>query len=982
MDSFENTLRKVLLSLLSPDNNTRNEGERYVKASEGQPGFTLAILNLVKSLSASQDAEDVAVRQSAAVLFKNTIKKRWQVDEDEKENTIPDGDRETLKMHLIDLMCVTPPDVQKQLAEAVTIISKYDFPAKWDGLLGQLVNKIQSKELHIIKGVMLTANSIMKRFRYVFKTDILYEELSYCLKHFQSPLLMTYQFFGELVASHPTDKLILISLFETLRLMSRIFFSLNWQDIPEFFEDHLNDWMTEFAKYLTYTNPILVDTTEETEPGVIEQLQAAIVENLVLYVTKYEEEFAAHLPQFTQIIWELLLKVGTQPKYDNLATSAIKFLTSVSSKQMNIQLFNDTILQQIIEHIVVPNLSSTENDEELFESNPTDYIQKDMEGSDQDTRRRAACELVRSLLKFFAPITSQYCVRYIDVLLTEYNKTRSWKPKDTALNLVLAVAVMNSNTGQGAGELNPNVNILEIFGSHVLPEVYDQNVNKDPIVKADAIKLVCIFRSHLDASFMMTCLPHLVRYLTSDYVVVQTYAAICIERFLSVKDKDPHTNRMIFRFTADSLSPLLNGLFTGLFQVMNNPELPENDYVMKCIMRVLIIMDTAVAPVLELILQQLTTALQRVCKNPANPHFNHYLFECLALLVRSSCSTASNMDPVTASARMETLLFPPFQLVLSQDIVEFVPYVFQVLAQLLYFRPKLAHSGLSEAYLSLFPPLLSPVLWERKGNIPALIELMKAYISRGSAEIVSGNHLTAVLGIFQKMLASKLNQTYAFHLLETLISYTPQVAIEPYLRTILELLLRRLMENKTPNFMRQTTQMMLLMSAMYGGSNLYQLIESIQSSMTNMLITQVWTQVAENSAHIDAHIMKQMVVGATKLLCETAIAQDPQLWGVLLRLTVSLLDGGKEKADSGLEDMLEEENREFDSTYSRLAYAQVPDAEPTEEMKQAPQYFATSLAALCKTHPGAYTSVIHSVLDDQGKKVLQNVISQTGVVLG
>ena len=33
-------------------------------------------------------------------------------------------------------------------------------------------------------------------------------------------------------------------------------------------------------------------------------------------------------------------------------------------------------------YTVIPNLQATEADEELFEDNPTDYIRKDMEGSD------------------------------------------------------------------------------------------------------------------------------------------------------------------------------------------------------------------------------------------------------------------------------------------------------------------------------------------------------------------------------------------------------------------------------------------------------------------------------------------------------------------------------------------------------------------------------------------------------------------------
>jgi exportin-2 (importin alpha re-exporter) len=418
------------------------------------------------------------------------------------------------------------------------------------------------------------------------------------------------------------------------------------------------------------------------------------------------------------------------------------------------------VLKDIVEHIVVRNLTATEADEELFEDNPTDYIRKDMEGSDQDTRRRSASELVRSLLKFFSAQVSQLCVSYITVMLEHYAKSKDWRAKDAALHLVLAVAVKSSSSVAGAGELNPHVNLLSIFDTHVLPEVQDANINARPIVKADAIKLICVFRSHLQTPFLLSILPHIIRHLHSEHVVIQTYAAMCIERFLTVKDRDPVTGVTTHRITKETLAPFYQSLFSGLFAVLENKDLPENDYVMKCIMRTLVVIGSDIGPVTELVLGHLTTALERVCKNPINPHYNHYLFESVALLVRSCCSPAANPAltqeaALAAATRFEALLFPPFQAVLTQDVVEFVPYVFQILGQLLCSRP--ANGGYSDAYRALFPPLLSPVLWERRGNVPALTDLFVAYISRGMQEIAGAGHITGVLGVFQKLLASKVS---------------------------------------------------------------------------------------------------------------------------------------------------------------------------------------------------------------------------------
>jgi exportin-2 (importin alpha re-exporter) len=95
-----------------------------------------------------------------------------------------------------------------------------------------------------------------------------------------------------------------------------------------------------------------------------------------------------------------------------------------------------------------------------------------MEGSDSDTRRRSAMELVRSLLQHFNEKATQLCLTYITSMLEEYRNTMNWKAKDAALHLIFAVSVKSSSAIIGAGELNSLVNIQDIFNSHILPEVY------------------------------------------------------------------------------------------------------------------------------------------------------------------------------------------------------------------------------------------------------------------------------------------------------------------------------------------------------------------------------------------------------------------------------------------------------------------------------------------------------------------------------
>jgi exportin-2 (importin alpha re-exporter) len=937
-------LREIILQSCAAHNETRRQAEALLAAQESQPGFSMMLLTLIDRLTVPSSPEDVTIRQTASVMFKNLVKRKWVPQDD--ETPLSTNDQGTIKSVVIQMMTTCAPDVQRQLSEAVSIIAKHDFPRQWNNLLPELVGKLSVDNLVVLKGVLLTINSILKRFRYVEKSDDLYEILVYCLTALQEPMTQKFEQLSAAVDSCPDNKEQLTHLLECLRLIARIFYSLNWQDIPEYFEDNLDRWAAVFVKFLSYNNPCVIDEDEEDEPGPIDNFQAAILDNLNIYAAKYEDVFQRYLGTFTQLVWKRLIEIGPSPKFDIAATGAIKFLNAVCSKDINRGLFTDAVLKDIVEHIVIKNLTVTEADEELFTDNPADYIRKDMEGSDQDTRRRCAMDLVRSLLKFFPHQISQLSIQYIGSLLEVYRTTRDWKAKDAALHLILAVSVKTGTIATGASELNPEINILELFQTQILPELQDSSVgNVAPIIKTDVLKLICVFRSQFDANFLMQLFAPVLQFLSSRDVVIQTYAAITIEKFLSVKDKQANGTQTS-RISKDALAPHFQTLFSGLFAALVNPAMGENEYVMKCIMRTLSIAGSDVTPVTQLIVSHLTSALERACKNPVNPHYNHYLFESIALLVRASCGTG--VGEITEAnlaccAQFEALLFPPMQAVLAQDITEFVPYVFQILAQLLNARRP--NSGLSDAYRALYMPLLSPTVWERKGNIPALVDLFKAYISKGMSEIIGNNTLTGVLGIFQKLLAAKSTEAHSFSLLNAIFIYCPQATLVQYSSTVFDLTLRRLTKaveyDRVVPYCKYFIHSQCLFATIFGAPALYQILEGLRPGLTSSLISDIWLTNKRPLSSLSAVDAKHVLIGASKLLVESPLLDThPASWLHLLQIVLSLM---YEKHDFSLDFKLDDdlvENREFDGTYSKLTFAGVSVMDPVAEITDAAAFAA------------------------------------------
>jgi len=320
MATQEDQLRQILSQSLSPDKPTRQNAERALLAAQSSPGHALAVLRVV-STSSTGNGSDLPIRQSAAVHFKNMVKKGWTPnDEDDHDGgkpqfLIPESDRTLIKNNLVSLMCTVPPQLQSQCSESIALIASSDFPSKWDNLLTDLIAKFADPNWDVVNGVLVAANSILKRFRYVQRSDALYADILYVLQRLQEPLTqlftsVTSQIVDNVALANNAPEL--TSRLAALRSINRIFYSLNYQDLPEYFEDHMGEWMAGFAKLLVYKNPILVDEDEEMQPGPIDSLQVSVVQNLNLYGNKDEEPFIPYLPQFTSLVWNLLMTVTPQ----------------------------------------------------------------------------------------------------------------------------------------------------------------------------------------------------------------------------------------------------------------------------------------------------------------------------------------------------------------------------------------------------------------------------------------------------------------------------------------------------------------------------------------------------------------------------------------------------------------------------------------------------------------------------------------------
>ena len=170
--------------------------------------------------------------------------------------------------------------------------------------------------------------------------------------------------------------------------------------------------------------------------------------------------------------------------------------------------------------------------------------------------RISSCSNLQSIHRCNAKGKILFHLKILIILLLfqEYlqNPTQNWLKKDTCIFLVLALASKGETQKFGITKTSSFISIPAFYASSILPELQNPDgkshfslnsytklslilVNSLPLIKAACLKFLIDVRSQIDRDALLVSIPQCVRYLSSNNIVVQTYAAHAIERLLLVR---------------------------------------------------------------------------------------------------------------------------------------------------------------------------------------------------------------------------------------------------------------------------------------------------------------------------------------------------------------------------------------------------------------------------------------------------------------
>lgn len=933
---------------------SRKQAEQQLHTLASQQGFLEHLLTLI--LNASYDR---STRLAGGIYLKNVAKLRWEED----DAPLPEADKAALRSQLVPAMIAlsdpTDKAIRAQIAESVALIAELDFPVKWTDLIDQLILSLSQTDYSINVGVLQTAHSIFNQWRAQVRSDELFTEINFVLSRFMQPFLDICNQTATILLSSPAPPNIAIVTQAQIILID-IFYDFTCQDLPPGIEDAHDSFFAPqtglFQRFMSWDPAELRSDPDETQPSLPAQLKTKIFEIGELYIKLFPDQLSRSpaVEGFVQSVWEL---IGSNKlpgvADDSLVSQSLRFISTAIRSGFYKSLFSsrDTIAS-LVQGVIIPNIGLRDHEMEQFEDEPLEFIRLDLafggSASEVATRRQAAADVLQALVSSgYQTEATEIVGSWITSGLQQYNSNpaQNWKAKDSAIYLLTAVATEASTTQHGVTSTNALVDVVKFFSEHVYQDLRASAGSIHEILYVDAIRFLLTFRNQLTRDQLLSVLPLLVRHLNADHYVTYTYAAITIDRILFIKKG----TQLLFSQADihDIAADLLNALLSKIEAASLPEKVAENDHLMKCAMRIIVTARQTLTPIYQQVLQRLVNILGVIAKNPSNPNFDQYIFESISALLRFVVSGTPSTLHV-----FEQALFGPFTFILQQDIDQYIPYAFQILAQMLE-----AHTtGVPSEYRTLLPFLLTPTCWQQKGSIPGLVKLLKAFLARDAAEMVKTGQITAVLAVVQqRLIPSKINDGWGFELLQGVVQYVPPAQLKQYFKAVVMTLLTRMQTSKTDKYVYLFSHFLLFTMAVnvdgLGPDYVISAVEEIQPQLWSQVLANFIIPQVPKMPHKDRKIaavgLIRMLTQSTFMLTPPSVQSWPPAFVSVIKLFSEPQYLSKSKDDeqsTGITEIdFEEQTAGYQAAYSRLAAAEGASIDPVAYVRDPRDFFGQAL---------------------------------------
>ncbi|KAG9517599.1 ARM repeat-containing protein, partial [Aureobasidium melanogenum] len=469
-------LRTRIQATLSANADARRQAELDLRNAEDTPGFCEALLNILEA------EQDPAVRLSTVVYLKNRITKGWAPIENEQSRfkAVPEGDKHVIRQRLVPILAASPPQIRAQLVATLQKILHYDFPEQWPDFLNITVNLLNQQDAGSVFAGLQCLLAICRVYRF---------KMGETREDFDKIVEMT---FPQLLAiANSLVNETSLEAGEMLRTVLKAYKHAIYFELPRHLREQqqIVGWCTLFLNIVAKDPPAesMVEDLDEREQNHWFKCKKWSYVNLNrLYVrygnptnlAKNEAEYAEFAKTFIKDFAPEILKgyLGQIEKWVGKTTWLSKPCLSFTLVFMEECIKPKTMwdhlkphMQILIQHLIFPVLCQSDEDIELFETDPSEYLHRKLnfyeEVSAPDV---AATNFLVTMTKARRKQTFSV-LNYINDVVNRYEAApedqKNPREKEGALRMI------GTLSGVILGKKSPIADQVEFFFvRHVFPE--------------------------------------------------------------------------------------------------------------------------------------------------------------------------------------------------------------------------------------------------------------------------------------------------------------------------------------------------------------------------------------------------------------------------------------------------------------------------------------------------------------------------------
>lgn len=700
----------VLQHCMSPNLQERTAAEQTLgqfRYNKGQ------MVNLLR-LSIEEGVEE-SVRQVASISFKNSVRQGWEAEE-EKPAQICDEDKSVVRSNLLEAIVRAPSKIKSQLGECLKSIVYTDFPDKWPDLLPAVLQNLTSQEQPRMHGALYALRILARK--YEFKDEMERAPMNTVIENSFPTMLHIFQ--AILAESNRT-----VEMAELVKLICKTFWSATFMSIPPVLvrDDQFVGWMTCLHTFINMPVPT------EGQPEDVD-LRIAWpwwkAKKWVLHITnrlfnRYsdtktcdqgnEAVFAGRfwqecVPKFLEAVqFMLVAKAQGQWLPPRVVNLLLQFMTCTVSRSDTYKLVKPNVNMMLI-NVVFPILCFDDDDAQLWEEDPQEYIRKGYNIIEEMYNpRTAAMNFLHEICKVRGKHSLDF---YMEHVVRCFNAYAAAGPHpDAAVSRSMDGALLSMGTLYDvlSKKKTYRVNLEGVLMTYVLPVFGSQWGH----LRAKACWVAGMFSGikFADQRHFDVLLQRVIGALEDQELPVRMDAVVAVRPF--VEALEDHA----------VLKPILPTLLNHFFSLMN--ELENEDLVMT-LETIVEKFGDEIAPYAVGLCQNLTAAFMKMTDAEDDDDDDDdgtgalAAFGCLRAIttVLESMSSMRHLYP-----QLEEILYPMLFKMLSTEGHEVFEEVVEIISYFTYFSPTISqrmwtlwprlHQCLGEWAVDYFDNILVPL---------------------------------------------------------------------------------------------------------------------------------------------------------------------------------------------------------------------------------------------------------------------------------